>query len=627
MDVLINNRRVALLQQHVIGSGGEGTVFRAKVNGDDLAVKIYHQYDPLREKKLNAFLARTWQLPLDRIAAPIQTAIDQNGRTIGLAMPYLGTGFEEIVSLSNKKYRAAYKVNTKQVAVIFLDGGKTLRTIHKNGLIVGDLNDLNALFRGPMMMYIDVDAWQFDHFPCLVGTEQFLAPELYNMDLGKSALFKPEYDWYSYGVMLFKSLLCVHPFGGTHKNFKQLTARAKKRVTIFSPDVTYPKIAFPPDLLDDDLTGAFEEMFAQGRRGEFPLHVLERYADSLVECPKCGTYYPGSNNLCPVCSEKTLMVILKPTNVTDQVKTVELIKTGGPIVFAKVVGNAIYVIAYESGKAVMYTKQGLAQVTRKVLFDQIAGAKYELMGNLLVVNQPGETNLLMFDVGGNDVRPVMRTETSIFIGNRRAIYRTSQRHLFRIVGDSLMYGEVQNNLLLERTLRQVMADQTWFVVKQDATEKPTACGFFKIMSQQMFWLVWEGMIYDNLQISATEQGETLLDVLVRFSSTGALIRRLTQHQGVDYIRTDIVDTTGQVTFSSGKIRREDHQFADIHGPAYTTGKLVHATDDGIFQEDILSKKIKSFDATKGLTEDGNSLYPYGTGLLVVKETSILHIEM
>jgi hypothetical protein len=632
MQVVIDGKRVSLNQKDVLGAGGEGTVFRSIVNGNDVAVKIYHQMDPYRTRKVQAFLTKHWLLPLQKIAAPLQLVYDSKGnKVVGLTMPFLGKGFEELANLSNKRFRASFIINTMTVAQIFLDGAKTVQQIHKNGLVVGDFNDLNELFRGTEMLFIDVDSWQFDNYSCPVATEQFLAPELYGIDLSLRPVFKPEHDWYAFAALLFKSLLYVHPYGGTHRDYKHITARARQKITVFHPDVTYPKIGLSPDLLDDNLTAAFERIFARGQRGEFPVDILEAYARSLVECKGCGTQYPHSRKQCPICTGQMLIIIQRPaqpTTVTRGVTVVEFIRTAGNIVFHKIVGNNIYVLAYENGKAVLYEKRGNGPLNRRELFNEIAGARYELLGEVLIVNLPGQTELLLIDLAGGQVQPLLKSETAIFSVTRRAMFRTSQQYLFRIVGGNLMYGYFKNGQLIERPLRPVMNDLTWFAVhEQPSSDKPTACGFFQIMNQQMFWLVWGGSTYDNLPISELDIDEALVDVSVKFSSQGVLIRRLTLSQGVNYIRTDMVNSDGRVLFSSPKVREEDYVGESIIGQAYTTGKLLHPTDDGVVQEDIISGATKTFDATKGHVEGGNILYPYQGGLLVIKDTVIEHIVL
>lgn len=629
MQVVIDGKIIGLDASAVLGAGGEGTVFKGKVRNNDVAIKVYHQPDQRRARKLQAFLSKNWLLPKNKIALPLELVFDASGNNVvGLTMPLLGKGFEELSSLANKRYRAANLINTKMVSQIFLDGGETLQQVHANGLVIGDFNDLNGLFRGIEMLFIDVDAWQFDQFPCPVGTEQFLAPELYGTDLSMKPVFKPAHDWYSFAVMLCKSLLYTHPYGGIHKGYKQLTARAANRVTVFSPDVIYPKIALSPDLLNDDLADEFDQIFSRGRRGDFSLQVLETYAESLIECPKCGSFYPHIRNQCPVCSEANLIVIMHPTTVTKGVSVYVILQTNGPIVFSKVIGNAVFVIAYEDGKAVLYSKRGNNSVTRQELFKEIPGARYELTEDMLVVNPPHSTELMLVDVKGSKARPVIKTETSIYSGNRRAIFRASNKFLFRIAGGSLMYGVLQNDNLIERQLRTISQEQTWFTVRQEETEdKPSVCGFFQVFREQFWWLIWEGNLYENLRITPLEIEESLLDVSVKFSSQSVLIRRLTQKQGVNYIRTDMINTIGQVLYSSPRIKEDDHAAQSLHGQAYSTGKLLHATDLGILQEDVTNRSTKTFDATKGHVQEGNSLSVYQGGVLVVKDTTVVHLQL
>lgn len=630
MNILINNQRLSLKQGDVIGIGGEGTVYKTIVGSEMMAVKIYHQPDSKRSLKLQAFQNKPNLNTLRKVAAPRFLALDPKGQKIlGLAVTYLGNGFEEIASLSNKKYRAAHLINTKSVADIFIDGWQTIEAAHSQGFVIGDFNDLNALFRLPTeMLFIDVDSWQFDSFACPVATEQFLAPELYGIDLSKRPVFKPEHDWYSYAVMLFKSLLYTHPYGGIHKDLKQLTTRAQRKVTVLDSGVTYPKIALSPDLLSDDLAELFSKIFGKGQRGKFPLERLREYQASLVPCNSCGTYYPSSRKACPICSAATLIIIGKPSVVTKGIVITEFLRTNGPIVFHKLIGQTLYVIAYESGKAVLYKKVSSGPIDKKVLFDEIPGARYELTGETLVVNLPGQTELLLLDLSGGSLRPITRTETNIFAPNRRASFRASSRYLFRVVGGHLMYGELVKDQLVEHSLRPVMNNQTWFSVKpDDSADKPTAFGFFQINSEQMFWLTWEGRNYDNLPLSHMEVGETLVDILVRFAGGSVLVRRETQYQGVEYLRTELIDDQGHLIYSSPRLKAGDHPTPKLHGQAYATGKLLHATDEGVIQEDLLANNTKTFEATKGYVQEGDALHRYQNGLLVVTDKSVKHLVL
>ncbi len=634
MQVFIDSQRFTLDNSNQIGAGGEATVFKVKLNGQWMAAKIYHKPTPQRAKKLEVFLTKSFSLDTGKIALPLYVIYSQSGQAIGKTvlgpvMPFFTGGFEEVIKLSNKNHRATYLISSKTVAEIFLDGLESIRSIHQNGLVIGDFNDLNVLFRDFLMLFIDVDSWQFDSFPCPVGTEQFLAPELYNIDLSKRPVFKPEHDWYSYAVMLFKSLLLIHPYGGNHKSIRTLLERAQKRVSVFNRDVPYPKIALSPDLLTDDLAGVFEDYFSKGKRTPFPENILRKYANSLVECSGCKTYYPSNRNQCPICTARTLIIVQKPSIVTKGVTVTEFIRTGGPIVFHKVISTTIFVLAYENGKTVLYTKPEGFGADRTELFDELPGAHYEIFGgNTLVANLPNSNDLLLFDLGNHTIKGILTTQSETF-ANRRSVFGTSDNYLLRIVKGSLLYGYLQNGRLAEKPLRSVMSEQTWFNVKQhDNLGKPTVCGFFQVLDRQLFWLTWEGRSYDNLAVGELEPGESQVDLSVRFSSTDVVIRRLTQLKGIRYIRTDVVDSNGKVIYSSPMIKEEKHPNPYLHGLAYSGRRILSASDNGILQESLESNgTIKTFDATKHEIAEGNSLLPYEGGLLVVTDDSVKHLVL
>lgn len=625
MEVVINGRRVRLDKRQVLGSGGEGTVFRHQQNGQASAVKIYDQPTRERAQKLEEFVRHNWSLP-DQATAPQGLVYDQQGQVIGFTMPLLDIDAEEIRNLFNRKHRLSFGITTKDVATIFLDGLGSLNAIHKNGLVIGDFNDLNTLFARHQMLWIDVDSWQFGHFPCPVATEQYLDPLLYGIDLSRHPMFQFGNDWYSFAVLLFKGLLLVHPFGGVHRKIKRLTARAARRVTVFDPEVTYPKIALSPDLLSDNLAEVFDRYFSRDWREPFPRVLLEEYAESLTECNVCQTWYPATQRSCPVCSAKTLVVIRQPIVTASGRKVVEqeLVRTQGPIVFVRVQGRTIYALAYEGGRIVLYTKRTEGTTRRQELFSILPGARFELMGDVLVVNPPASTNLFLVDISSEVPKPVAKTVTQVFAGNRRAVFRASQGKLFRIAGSTLLVGELRNGILIERPLRQVVEDQTWFTVDHQSLN-PVVFGLFQVFRQQRFWLIRKGGVYE-VGVPQLETGEMLVDSSVKFGEQKVLLLRRTQKAGVDYLRAEEVDSEGKVTFSA-RDRWEDHPYPGIHGQVFTRSILLHATNQGVVQEHLRETRFRTFEQTCGLVEAGDVLYRYQQGLLVAKEDSLVYLEL
>ena len=182
MQVQINGKRVQLENNAVIGVGGEATVFKL---GSD-AVKVYLVPDDQRGKKLIQMLTKASSLP-QAVVAPQHLVYDDKGKAIvGFTMRLLDTQYVEVRELTKKKYRTQTSITAKDVARLFLHIGETLQRIHQTGMVVGDLNDLNIMFRDESALFIDVDSFQFDKYPCPVGTEAFTDPVLYGINFANT---------------------------------------------------------------------------------------------------------------------------------------------------------------------------------------------------------------------------------------------------------------------------------------------------------------------------------------------------------------------------------------------------------------------------------------------------------
>lgn len=619
MEYEVDGRRVRLNQGNAIGSGGEGTVFKYNIAGRDVAVKVYEHPDETKARKLQAFLAKRWNLPAG-VAAPEKLVYDLKGKVAGFTMPLLPKGFEEVRNLGNRRFRLAAGITTKGVAEIFLRGLEELSRIHDQGLVVGDLNDLNIFFAQKEVFWIDVDSWQFDGFICPVATEQFLDPALYGVDLSQRARFSEGSDWYAFAALLFKSLLLVHPYGGNYKSARTITQRAQRKLTVFDPGVIYPTIALAPDILSDELAGIFNKYFKEGWRGEFPLSVLRRYAESLCACSTCQTWYPGSNRECPVCMAKTLVIVTKPSADKKGIGVTELFRTQGKIVLTRAFGNKVYVLVYEAGKAVLYVFQDGSRVERTELFSYEPGTRYEFGDGILVVNPAGSSEIFVLDISGNTPTPITKTVTDVFSPNRKAVFKASAKSIFRVAGSTLICGEIVNGKLIERPLRSVIDGQTWFTVDPTSPD-PFVFGLFQVLRQQAFWMIKNMSIFEP-KIPELEKGEVLVDIGVKFSAQGVYVLRQTQKAGVDFLRKELVDAQGRVIFSL-KVKREEAAFSEVHGQAYAMGIVLHPSDDGVVQEEVESGKLKTFAKTKGLVSQKDTLSRVPGGLLVVKDDRVL----
>ena len=261
----------------LIQSGGEGMVFRV----GQTAVKLYHQAKPqANNKNSTTFFNRTHTSAIP--IASTTAASDGSARQFHRLPDATACQRKlfPIKFLSKAAFWRKHGLTTTAVLTLFQQLHTTISTLHNQGIIIGDLNDQN-IFITPtpcdsatlQLCYflIDVDSYQIGRFPCPVAMDLFVDPNLYGIpDLSKRPFFSPATDWYAYFVLLVRSLLHIHPYGGVHKQHKSLAARATAGLSILNADITYPSSARPRESLPDDMLQHLHRIFDLGERPPFP---------------------------------------------------------------------------------------------------------------------------------------------------------------------------------------------------------------------------------------------------------------------------------------------------------------------------------------------------------------------
>ena len=295
--VFMGGKRVRLDDRDLLGVGGEGRVFRS----GDRAIKVFFAMTDARKQKLAAFPIGLPQ----RVVGPLDLCTDANGNVVGYAMRAL-EGAVDIHRLGQRKWRqAASTLRNTDVLGIFRDLATTVAQLHARGVVVGDLNDGNVVLTPPSARaqepawqpwFIDADSMQFAGCPCTVAHERFLDPRLYGVDLDRTCALSRESDWYALAVLLFTSLVFVHPYGGAHASYPTMLRRAEARHSILRGDVKLPHAAMRPDVLPDDALAWFTSVFDRDVRTPLPASIL----DARFTVCACGVEH--ARRACPICT-------------------------------------------------------------------------------------------------------------------------------------------------------------------------------------------------------------------------------------------------------------------------------------------------------------------------------------
>lgn len=624
---------IDIKQSDVLGSGGEATV----VSLNNMAVKIYHQPDITRTQKLQQFIKM--QLP-NNVCAPLQIVYDSKGKdVVGFTMTKLSKRKEIVQKLSSKKFRRSNpQISLSFISQLFMNAYSTIEQLHPK-IIVGDLNDMNVMFDlgKPDIVFIDVDSFQIYPLPCMVGTETYLDPNLYNLDLTKKPYFKPENDWYSFWAMFIKSLIMVHPYGGVHPDYKSLPQRALNRVTFFDDDVKTPKAALSLDLLNDDLKVVIERIFGKGERYQPPVDIIDEYQKSLVTCNSCKVMHPDSLQHCPQCSTINTQQINRRVNVVKSpgkgtVTSEILLETKGSFVWFKQYGKAIYAIERDNS-AYSLLRYYKGKKTKDHLFTENKTIpKFDMFADkYLVVNRDNLSDQIVIYDGSNKIAERI---CDTFYG--RAMFKCTKDHLIRLQNGVIYKGWFDNTIkrYVEKQIGNCMTNQTWINASPDGSN---VVGMQRYFNENRFFVMTFDKITNrhDIKMPKLDDNESILDISVKFSSGYALILLKTEIQGKTYTRVSVVDMNGNIKSSYRVEALSSDTHRHIHGkmfakPSGMNGIILHATDDGIVQEVIGNNRIEQqtlLSETEQFIAESDSLFAFKNGILVVSDNMVNYLEM
>ncbi|MCB9754283.1 MAG: hypothetical protein H6713_30445 [Myxococcales bacterium] len=350
--VYLGRRRVKLDPARIVGQGGEAEVYA--LDGG-LALKLFKQpdhpdFDGLpgqqaaaeqrleeHQRKLPALLSET-RLPA-AVVAPRELATTRDGRRVlGYAMPLI-SGCEPLLRMADVTQRRAHGLTHARAGVDALRRlHEAVGEVHDRGWVLGDFNELNVLVgpaARPGVHLIDVDSFQLPGFPCALFTERFLDPLRCDGHEQLVPVRPPtrDSDWYAFAVMAMRCAALVGPYGGVHKprdpkDRVPSSRRPLRRLTVFHPDVRYPRPAIPYQHLPDELLHALVQWFVEDRRGVFPRAPLD--ALRWTRCDACGLEHARPN--CPQCTARSPAIRRETSELRGTVLATTVATTRGPIV-------------------------------------------------------------------------------------------------------------------------------------------------------------------------------------------------------------------------------------------------------------------------------------------------------
>lgn len=590
VEVYLQGKKI-ILDEKKAEYGGEARVFLQ----DNMAIKIYHSgiINKRKEDKLRSFPKN---IP-ENLIGPDNIIFNKNGNTIGFSMRAV-KGAENFVMLSNRKFRENFP--NEKIRAIFLNLLETLKEIHFVPLVVGDLNDLNLLFRDEEIFFIDADSMQFGRFPCEVATEQFLDPKLYGIDFSLRPIFTKESDFYSFSVLLFKSLLYVNPFGGVHPKFPTFLKRAEKRISVFQPEVRYPKAAIHFRVLPDEILDYFHQVFEKDWRGEFPVNLLENFR--WTKCLFCGQIH--ARTICPYCLQKAPAAVKPIAMVYKKCLASVVFKTSGRIIQVKVEDGKIKLIYEENGKV-------MRENGEKVMIGNPDNfMRFSIMGDKTLLGR-GKKIIIV------EKEKIIKEAATGMLGNM-AVFETTESDYFHLQGNLLLRSDTQ-------IWGQILENQTWLKVGSHF-----GFGFYRLGLKTFYFLfdVRSPGLNDNLNLPQIK-GQ-LVDVEAVFSDTYVLFLTSIMEKGKLINSMHLLDYKGNLIGSIKEEAENSKILSQIHNKTLGGNKILTATDEGLVLLEAsqkIIKEVKIFTDTEPFVNNEVQLFTGQEGIYVISNQDVKLLKL
>lgn len=613
-SVYVDGQRFVLDPARLIQAGGEGMVFGVGRH----ALKCYHRPGPVHEAKVEYLLQpeirQKWPA---NVMAPDAIIRDAHGKFAGFRMGRLPAGTYPMKKLASAQFCRKQGVDAGDVLPLLQEIHTTLATLHRAGIVVGDVNDHNIFFRDPRRpadgpggactYWVDVDSFQCGPHPCPVAAHTFLDPNLYTVkDFGQRPVFSALSDWYAFFVLVVKCLLHVHPFGGVHHAHKSLASRAQARITVFSPDVVYPKNARPPTTLSNALLDYAERVFGQGQRSRFPEALLAAYRRSLQRCGHCDLAFPREQMSCPACQRAGTQ---RMTQATGTSTLRHLFAVDGPLQHVAIQGRHIIAVV-RTGQEYRLVRAGVGGVlAENVLFSGRADYRFGYFGKTVVVNSAGSSQLLLLDIGEGTLRQVALLESDSF--QDQAAFATTATHLYRLTNGYMLKGQVRHGHYVEEVVATVHRRQTQLWA-DPAADRVAGC--YRIFDRYHFFIVdGQGNNHDARMAPVSGERGSVKEMAACFGRQEVAFLWQTARGG-------LTQNHGQVCSGRGELHyhfRPEH--GGLQGRVVAGNRVLVAADGAVRQETVGGSA--TYLTVPSMTA-GDILLPHPAGLLVQQSAGL-----
>jgi DNA-binding helix-hairpin-helix protein with protein kinase domain len=297
---------MACTVEQLLGAGGQGEVYKARLGGEAVALKWFFPQMATPEQRAAIEMLVRRGAPSDRFLWPLELVSSPQVAGFGYVMGLRPPRFKNIVDLMKRRIEPTFRA----LATAGFNLSHDYLILHSQGLCYRDISFGNAFFDPDTgdVLICDNDNVAVDGAATLgvLGTPRFMAPEVVRGQARPST----QTDLFSLSVLIFYMLMVHHPLEGKRETeIKCLDLPAMNKLygtePLFIFDPTDASNAPVPGIHDNAL--AFWRIYPQFLRGLFAraftegLHnahtrvresewraAMVRLRDSIFHCAHCS---------------------------------------------------------------------------------------------------------------------------------------------------------------------------------------------------------------------------------------------------------------------------------------------------------------------------------------------------
>jgi len=255
MNIYVNGKKIILGQKDYVTKGGEGSIYKK----DNTAFKIY---EDVRKMIPLAKIGELNVLDRPTIIKPENPIYNEDKHLVGFTMEWLGDNILPLCKLFTNGFRDANGVTNDIIIELVETIKNDIHFIHQHKCLIVDGNELNYMVSSDFITpyFIDVNSWQTPSFSATA-----IMPSIRDWTTTK---FNELTDWFSFAIVSFQLFVGIHPFKGTHKNYKKndFRKRITDHISVFNPMVSMPHSVRDFNLIPTSYKDWYVKIFENGNR-------------------------------------------------------------------------------------------------------------------------------------------------------------------------------------------------------------------------------------------------------------------------------------------------------------------------------------------------------------------------